>query len=161
MGPSVRTHPASQFRSGILLFRLTALYILFGVMKHVLHVTALARWAWHSADPRYRADPHRWARAALRVSTWFKFGDRNCLQRSLLLYRVLSQAGADPVLVIAFSRTGQRVQGHALVSVDGKLVHESADGLPPFEPVLRFGPGGRLLAACDHSRTQNPAVFGT
>jgi hypothetical protein len=153
----LRTRPGGRFSAAWLLCRLTVLYIVFGMLKHVLHVTTLARWAWCSADPRHGGEAQRCATAALRVSTWFKFGDRNCLQRSLLLYRVLSHAGADPVLVIAFGRAGKGVQGHASVLVDRKLLFERGDIAASLQPVLRFGPEGRLLGRGDDAWNASPS----
>lgn len=44
----------------------------------------------------------------------------NCLERSLLLYRLLSQAGADVSLVMGVRRDAAAVAGHAWVELDGR-----------------------------------------
>jgi hypothetical protein len=68
--------------------------------------------------------------------------DRDCLQRSLLLYRVLSRAGADPTLMVGFLRRNGRIRGHAWVTVDGNPVIEPGPNVVHFSPALGFGPRG-------------------
>jgi hypothetical protein len=49
----------------------------------------------------------------------------NCLERSLVLYRMLSRAGAAPQLIVGMSRRAPgRIAGHAWVTVDGEPVGE-------------------------------------
>jgi hypothetical protein len=65
----------------------------------------------------------------------------NCLERSLVTYRYLGRAGAEPELVVAM-RTGEKgVDGHVWVTVGGVPVHEQPDELEPYVPVLRFKRG--------------------
>jgi len=71
--------------------------------------------------------------------------DRDCLQRSLLLYRVLSRASADPTLIVGFHRTNDRILGHAWVVVDGESIIEPEADLSRFSVTLRFGSRGALL----------------
>jgi hypothetical protein len=73
------------------------------------------------------------------------WADRDCLQRSLLLYRVLSHVGADPTLVVGFKRTNGRIRGHAWVTVHGHTLVEPEAQLLEFSPALRFGLRGELL----------------
>jgi Transglutaminase-like superfamily len=82
--------------------------------------------------------------------------DRDCLQRSLLLYRVLSRAGADPTLVVGFQRLDSRIMGHTWVLIDGHAVIESDADLIRFSPALRFGPRGALLPTPPESHTASP-----
>jgi hypothetical protein len=67
----------------------------------------------------------------------------NCLERSLVLYRFLSEAGAEPVLFVGVGKDANGIIGHAWVSVDGEPVHESHASLAPYAPVAVFGPDGR------------------
>lgn len=122
--------------------RLLPLYVALGALKHLVPVQTLARWAWRpSAGP---ADPERVRRAVARV--WrmqglLNLGDRDCLQRSLLLYRELSRLGADPRLTIGF-RQSARMQGHAWVTCD-EIVAEPAS-VTGYVPAIRFGREGVL-----------------
>ena len=56
------------------------------------------------AGPRDHKVERRLAASVLRLSQLLSLSDRDCLQRSLLLYRLLSRAGANPILVIGFRR---------------------------------------------------------
>jgi Transglutaminase-like superfamily len=67
----------------------------------------------------------------------------NCLERSLLTYRYLGRAGADPELVIGARKDDDTLQGHVWVTVDGRAVHELPDELEPFVQVMCFR-GGEL-----------------
>jgi Transglutaminase-like superfamily len=66
----------------------------------------------------------------------------NCLERSLLAYRFLAQAGADPRLVLAVGSVEGGVVGHAWVTLDGKPVHEPRAAVESFAPLIEFGPRG-------------------
>lgn len=121
-------------------------YILFGILKHIVPLTQLARWAWCApAGPRDRETERRLAASVMRLSQLTGLPDRDCLQRSLLLYRVLSRAGADPKLVVGFQRVNRQVLGHAWVTVDGRPVFEAEADLLRFVPALAFGMQGTLI----------------
>jgi Transglutaminase-like superfamily len=66
----------------------------------------------------------------------------NCLERSLLVYRFLSKAGAGPELLVGFSRSSGPVKGHAWVNVDGQPLYPQGEPLDEFEAVICFGHGG-------------------
>ena len=68
--------------------------------------------------------------------------DGGCLQRSLLAYRFLSEADAEPQLFVGMRREGDTILGHAWVVVDGQPVGESWAALRGFVPVISFGAGG-------------------
>jgi hypothetical protein len=82
----------------------------------------------------------------LRLSQLAGLPDRDCLQRSLLLYRVLSRAGAEPTLVVGFNRINDQMLGHAWVVVDGHSVIEADTDLLRFTPTFSFGSRGTLLS---------------
>jgi hypothetical protein len=65
------------------------------------------------------------------------FGD-NCLERSLVTYRFLGRAGADPELVVAMSRRDQGLHGHVWVTVEGLPVDEDPADLEVYVPLMRF-----------------------
>ena len=80
----------------------------------------------------------------LRLSKLLRIADRDCLQRSLLLYRLLSAAGANPELVVGFGKQDGKIIGHAWVLVDDVSLVEPEPDLVRFSPVLRFGARGVL-----------------
>ena len=124
--------------------RLLPLYLAFGALKHVVPVQTLARWAWRA--PTRPNDPEAVRRAVARV--WrtqglVNIGDRDCLQRSLLLYRELSRLGADPSLMVGFRQAAQRTQGHAWVTTRGAVAVEP-DDVNTYVPAFSFGQYGQL-----------------
>src|SRR5262245_1185686 len=135
-----------RFRTGLIIGRLLPAYVLLGLLKHLVPVKWLVRWAWCSpAGPRDREAERRLTACIIRLSQLIGRRDRDCLQRSLLLYRVLSGAGADPTLVMGFGRTDDRILGHAWVVVDGQAVIEPEADLRRFSVTLQFGSEGTLL----------------
>jgi hypothetical protein len=69
--------------------------------------------------------------------------DRGCMQRSLLAYRFLGAAGAQPHLALGVRKEGATVMAHAWVLVDGAPAGESQNAIAPFAGMLMFGPDGR------------------
>jgi Transglutaminase-like superfamily len=67
-----------------------------------------------------------------------------CLERSLLAYRFLTEAGADPKLIIAVRREDDSFQWHAWVTRDGQPVHERAESLKAYIPVVVFDGQGSI-----------------
>jgi len=65
----------------------------------------------------------------------------NCLDRSLLVYRFLSEVGARPQLVMGVSKGSTGVAGHAWVEIEGQALADTTTG--GFAPILRFGARGR------------------
>jgi hypothetical protein len=59
-----------------------------------------------------------------------------CLPRSLLLYRFLGAAGAEPRLTMGVRRQENRVRGHAWVAVDGRVVADSEEAVREFRPIF-------------------------
>jgi hypothetical protein len=137
---------ASRMKSALQAGRLVPLFLLFGALKHIIPVQHLARLAWRppadSAGPEVR---DRIASTVLRVGALAGWPDRDCLQRSLLLYRELSRLGAEPELVVGFRKDEERVTGHAWVRAGGRPIAEDEADLCAFVPTLRFGSHGQLL----------------
>ena len=126
--------------------RLWPLFVLFGVLKHAMPIGRLARLAWREPGDRSGLDIEREVIGrVLRVGALAGFPDRDCLQRSLLLYRELSRVGARPDFVVGFRKDAKGVVGHVWVTVRGQVVAETPSGLADFEPTLRFGARGILL----------------
>jgi hypothetical protein len=69
---------------------------------------------------------------------------RNCLERSLVLYRCLSSAGAEPHLIVGVAKEQGVVAGHTWVELDGDPVDDSQSR--NYERVAEFGVSGRLCA---------------
>ena len=127
--------------------RLLAVYTLFGLLKHLVSLRLLARWAWcRPAGWRDRDLERRLQKRVIRLSQLVGLPDRDCLQRSLLLYRALSHAGANPKLIVGFDQMNGRIFGHAWVVVDGHPVIESETDVLRFSPVLAFGWRGIFLS---------------
>lgn len=119
------------------------------VLKRVLSIARLARLMGASRDRVF--DPAR--QSAIAKAAWWasrvqprRFPD-NCLERSLVSYRYLGLAGADPELVLGVRRAGTDLIGHAWVIVDGNPVHDSAADLESYSELARFGRGGTPTAA--------------
>jgi hypothetical protein len=126
--------------TGLLIARLLPAYVAFATLKHMIPLQKLVRLAW--SPPAGRRDHEaekRLLAGVLRLSRFVGLPDRDCLQRSLLVYRLLSHAGADPLLVIGFRLKDGRLLGHAWVIVDGHAVFESEADLLKFSPAISFG----------------------
>ncbi len=81
-----------------------------------------------------------WASRIVRPMT-----QGNCLERSLVAYRYLVGAHADPRLVIGFRRDDRGVLGHAWVLVDGKPLSDSPATIAEYQVAVSFEAGGRIL----------------
>ena len=97
------------------------------VAKFVLPLPRLARMM--HARARVAARDHLRERRVThlvdRVAQTLRLADHgNCLERSLVLYRMLGGLGASPQLIIGVTRNGGALGGHAWVSVDGQPVGE-------------------------------------
>src|SRR5262249_43411534 len=146
---SVNKQASNRLGRGLVAVRLLAVYVLLGLFKHLVPLRWLARWAWcPPVGPRDRAAERGLAAIVLRLSQLTGLPDRDCLQRSLLLYRVLSRAGAAPVLIIGFGRIDGTIRGHAWVMVDNQPVVQEAE-LPQFSPAFGFGVGGFMFRATE------------
>ena len=132
-----------RLRTAPTIGRLAPAYASFAVLKHIVSLPTLARWAWkHQRRPR---DPHAERRvitAVAHLRHWFG-AQEGCLQSSLVLYRELSALGADPKLAVGFRRNDDRVEGHAWVFVDGRVIPGELYA-QPFVPAFQFGRGGVL-----------------
>jgi Transglutaminase-like superfamily len=128
-------------------FRIVPAYLLLGLLKHLVPLRWLVKWTWcETTGPRDRLAERRLAANVLRLSKLLRNADRDCLQRSLLLYRLLSAGGADPELVVGFCEQDGKIIGHAWVLVDDASIVEPESDLVRFSPVFRFGARGALLS---------------
>jgi transglutaminase superfamily protein len=114
-------------------------------LKYVVPVRVLTRFMW-SAPPARRDDSGR-ADARLRSLSyiWQNGGrllvSRNCLERSLVLYRLLSQSGSNPSLVVGVSRADTGIAGHVWVETDGRVFFD--DMVHRYDRFATFGVNGR------------------
>jgi hypothetical protein len=96
-----------------------------------------------SRDPRRERKIARFADWASRIVRPMTQG--NCLERSLVAYRYLVRAHADPRLVIGFRRGDRGILGHAWVLVDGRPLSDSPAAVAEYQVAMSFDAGGRVL----------------
>lgn len=116
------------------------------VLRRIMNVQRLAQLVWAPPHDREsgpaRGSLLRWGALVTRLRPRRR---ANCLERSLILYRFLSRAGAEPRLVLGVAHQHGAFTGHAWVTVDGNPVIDRGDALEAFAPVLEFGAGGLPL----------------
>jgi hypothetical protein len=136
--------PAEEVPS---LIRMMGWVLALPLLKRVLPLPALVRLVWVRPTPGTR-DVERERRVAALVRRLYGSSlvrlDENCLERSLLTYRLLARLNASPELVTGVRKQGDAVVGHAWVMVDGQPVGEPPESIEGFAPVLTFDPRGRL-----------------
>lgn len=135
-----------------LLVRSAAWAAVLPVLKRMLSTPRLAALMWR--EPRVSSRDavleHQVVTFVRRLYASGRIPRRhNCLERSLLTYRYLSELNAAPRLVIGLPDGGSRAQGHAWVAVDGLPVGETDDTLEELVPVVTFGRGGAIVADAD------------
>ena len=135
----------SKVRTAASVSRLLPKFLVLGLLKRLVSLPTLARWAWRAPRPNHGGDVKRIASVVFRTGTIAGLPDRDCLQRSLLLYGELAAAGLQPLLTVGFRRMDGRLTGHAWVSVNGAAVGEPDLDASRFEPVAIFGEGGAPL----------------
>ena len=117
------------------------------LLKRVVPLLKLAPLAWAEGagarNTRREREIVRLSGALPRLR--LARGGANCLERSLLAYRFLAQANADPRLVVGVRREGGSMVGHAWVTVDGRPVHDTEATVRQFVPLVEFGPEGLPL----------------
>jgi hypothetical protein len=111
------------------------------LLKRRLPLPRLVRLMWLGERAR-PVTPEREARIAnlARIVYRSEHVSRrgNCLERSLVLYRYLSAAGADPHLVVGMRGGEAAVRGHAWVTVRGEPVEEPPHSLEGLAQVVSF-----------------------
>lgn len=128
-----------------LLIRMGVWSLVLPALKHLLPLPKLVRvMSRHKSGARSADAEKEIVRSARRVYRLRRPG--TCLERSLLAYRYLSAANADPRLVVGVRRGDGGVLGHAWVVVDDSPLYESRDGLALYAPVVEFAADGRTTA---------------
>lgn len=120
--------------------------LLLPLLKYLVPLPFLVQITWARARDRERS-PDRLQRV-VALASWVcricMFGeDVNCLVRSLVLYRFLSEANEHPHLLIGMRKTREGYLGHAWVTVEGKPVGDPLAIQSEFLPVVAFGDDGR------------------
>lgn len=110
------------------------------LLKRVVPVRTLGRWMHRRQTTRTAAGG---ARRIASIERLLRDGGRlvvpgNCYERSLLLYRFLSEAGAGVALVFGIRRDPGGLSGHAWIELDGRALADATT--ESYEPVVRFGP---------------------
>jgi len=138
------------------------LYVAFGVLKRLIALQRLARWAWRpGVTPADDVAARRAVQAVTRISHRLGSRDRDCLQRSLVLYRALSAAGVGPRLVLGFRQDGEAVRGHAWVEAGGAGRSVLPEDVSGYVEAMSFGAGGalsRTVAMSPDGATSAPAA---
>jgi hypothetical protein len=137
---SLRSH-----RDAVLAVRMFGWALVLPFLKHVVSIDRLAVIAWKAPKVARRrlererriADISHLMHRSRRPS-----GRYNCLERSLITYRYLSELNADPQLVLGVRRANGSIEGHSWILVDGAPVRESTEMLADFEPLVAFGARG-------------------
>ena len=94
-------------------------------------------WLAPCGSARDRGHERRTIRIVARLS---RTSGGNCLERSLVLYRYLARANADPHLVVGMARPDEYL-GHVWVTVDGQPLLETPETLGGYTEVVTFGAG--------------------
>jgi hypothetical protein len=124
--------------------RMLAWRLVLPALKRVVPIDSLARAMSGGRGPRPEED------SVVRLTSWI-YGSRpltggdNCLERSLVLYRYLSQTHPEARLVVGFRNGERAVEGHAWVAVGERAMGADTDELGAYAPVVSYGPEGRLL----------------
>ena len=120
--------------------RALAWRFLLPVLKTAVPVKILARWM----DRSHRLLPS--SAAASRVTAVERLlaeggrlvVSRNCLERSLLAYRLLSETGVEVSLVMGMRRDGATVAGHAWIELNRRPFADATAA--SYDPIVRFEP---------------------
>jgi hypothetical protein len=118
------------------------------VAKFAIPLPRLVR-LMHSRRRARSRDAEREATIAGLAAWVFKTRPRasrdNCLERALVTYRYLSQAGANPELVVGLTQRTEGALGHAWVTVGGRAAHDDPESLRSYATLLVFGSDGRII----------------
>lgn len=136
-----------RWRNACTIARLLPVYLILSVLERTRPIASVARWAWRARTSHIRddAEEQRVIGCVVKLARFVGAVDRQCLRRSLLLYRELSRLGASPVLCVGFRKRGAATEGHAWVVVNDRPIGEGDLSSTGFEIACRFGAGGRVV----------------
>jgi Transglutaminase-like superfamily len=143
-----------------LALRMVGWRLVLPVLKGRLSLTRLVGLMWRGERARpvtaaREARVAEIARVVFRSEHVSRQG--NCLERSLVLYRYLSAAGADPHLVVGMRGNEAPVRGHAWVTVRGEPVEEPPQSLEGLARVVSFHGDGSQPRSRPASEAQGAA----
>jgi hypothetical protein len=135
--------------------RMVAWRIVLPILRRTVPVRTLVRWMTPDRSAASGVDARRQRLEIIRY--FLARGGRalistNCLERSLLLYKILAEVDAAPRLVLGVARDQAGVDGHAWVEIDGQALGDATTGR--FVAVMLFEAGatGRpLREQCEHA----------
>ena len=127
-----------------LMARMLAWRLALPALKRALPLPRLVRLAAPSRR-RTSVGPAQVVAASHRL-----FGERtgessDCLERSLLTYRFLGEAGLEPQLVCGLQQADGELIGHAWVVVGGAPLDERPETVAAYPAVLAFDSSGALV----------------
>jgi hypothetical protein len=126
--------------------RLVPWLIAFGVLKHVVSLPRLVRLAARrNVKGPPLGDPRHIAAVVLRAGAIAGAPRRDCLQRSLLLFRELAASGFQPELLVGFRRSGDALSGHAWVTLGDRPVAEPELDTAVVVSLMRFRSDGAIV----------------
>jgi len=134
-----------------LLARIAAWALVLPVLKRLVPLRTLV--ALMAAESRRSERDADLERRITRMARLVYRGRRatfrdNCLERSLVTYRYLARAGAQPRLLVGVGRSETAsVRGHAWVTLDGRAVHDQEEELAEHAELTAFGPDGHRVSA--------------
>jgi hypothetical protein len=121
------------------------------LLKRFVPLSRLVRLM--SSSPHHdRARRDTTQRAARLVGALCRVRGGNCLERSLILFRFLGEAGAAPQLVVGVGKPDREYIGHVWVSVAGEPLLDSRADLDTYARVVVFGSDGRREDAAMYTR---------
>ena len=126
--------------------RIATWVILLPILKFILSLPTLVRLLAPKAHVGDQQDEAHERRAMQLIDALYQRGLIGCLERSLLVYRFCSRGEGGAQLVIGVRKDGGSIMGHAWVTIHGRPVHETADAIADYAPVLVFGPGPAIRA---------------
>ena len=134
-----------------LVLRITIWALLLPALKRLVPLKSLAPLMWSSPNTTRTADREEKIATVVRWITVFLYrNNKTCLERSLLLYRFLSKANSNPLLVTGMLRTeAQNWKGHAWIIVDGKPFDEPESSVEGFQTLMIYGAEGELQENAD------------
>jgi hypothetical protein len=139
IGAAARRIAGLVARDPFLMMELACWRLLLPAVKRLVSVKTLARVMWR--DPRGDVPRDRLVATIEIVSSSGRlFLSVNCLERSLVWYRVLSRAGAMPHLVMG-ARREERVDGHVWIELNGEPFGER--DAERYVRLVSFGQYGR------------------
>jgi len=121
------------------MIRMLAWSVTLPVLKYILPLPTLVR-LMRCGTPRMMTGQHsdQEPTSLIRLISALALMQGRCLERSLLLYRILSDHHASAELAIGLRKIDGKWSGHAWVLVDGQPYGESVIALQGFVPLLVF-----------------------